>query len=208
MEGSSPYHLAAERRATSVDETAACPPVPSVPRKDAVAEPRGEAALTRRERKVKQILLKELEKLNSWQGFSYAERQNVVKRLNVEYLDREIAQMKKGIRWFRRVAPLAVLYGLFYSIWIMELPWAEQWWEVLLGLTILIGYSAAPLILIRSVRRKLFIYEALRELSDAEEIDVILDRAAREADALIDQIVRRELAADRLLPADPSQLRS
>jgi hypothetical protein len=208
MERVPAYHLSAERRATGDEMSAADCPAPAESRMITVPEPRGEAALTRRERKVKQILLKELERMNSWQGFSYLERQKIVKRLDVEFLDKEIERMKSQIRWAKRATPIAVLYGVFYAVWVIDLPRATDWWAIVFGLLILAGYSIAPFLGIRSIRRKLFIYEALRELSDAEEIDVILDRAAREADALIDQIVKRELNADRLLPADPARLRS
>jgi hypothetical protein len=73
-------------------------------------------------------------------------------------------------------------------------------WQYLLVGLLLAGYLVAPFVQRNSLRRKLFIYEALRELSDADEIDVILDRASREADQLIEQIVQRELEIERRFP--------
>ncbi len=52
-----------------------------------------------------------------------------------------------------------------------------------------------------ALRRKLYIYEALRALSDADELDVVLSRAAEQADALIARIVDAELAAAERRPA-------
>jgi hypothetical protein len=164
---------------------------------------RPQAALTRRERRVKEILLKELKKLASWQGLTYAEKQHIEKRLNVEFLDREIANLKKHIRWMKRGTPVILLYAAFYTYFVLR---PDSWLSFALSAVLLLVYSLSPFFLARSIRRKLFIYEALRELSDADEIDVVLDRAAREADELIDRIVARELEADRRFPANPARL--
>jgi hypothetical protein len=48
----------------------------------------------------------------------------------------------------------------------------------------------------KAIRRRLFIYEALRELSDADDEGVELTEAVAQADLLIDRITALELEGD------------
>jgi hypothetical protein len=195
------FSFNAERRATMQEGPGARPAVARTRAKAVTAADRPQAALTRRERKVKDMLLRELKRVNSWQGLSYLEKQNIEKRLDPSFLDKEIEKLKKQMRWAKRATPFILLYGVFYAfITIDGPPSAETMWQYLLVGLLLAGYLVAPFVQRNSLRRKLFIYEALRELSDADEIDVILDRASREADQLIEQIVQRELEIERRFP--------
>ena len=162
-------------------------------------EERPPAALTRRERKVKAILLKELERLNGKQwgsGLTYAEKQHLDKTLSVDYIDEELAKMRKQQRWLPRLLwGTAAVFVLLAAIglWDAFVRGGPVEWEDLVFVLPAISGIISPFIQLRALRRKIFIYEALRELSDADEVDVTLDRVVREADALIERIVDREL---------------
>lgn len=163
-------------------------------------------ALTRRERRVKDILLKELGKFNlndlGASGLSYAQKQHLEKNLNVAFLDNELETIRK-----RLAQGGLVLKGLgiittglvLFAAW-SYIQGAVFEWRQLLPLLIPISGIGSYAIQMRSWRRKQFIYEALRELSGAEEVDIILDQAARDADDLIRRIVDRELEAEKAYP--------
>ncbi|CAN5506907.1 hypothetical protein BH23BAC4_BH23BAC4_13410 [soil metagenome] len=168
-----------------------------------VVRPPG-AGLSARERRVKAILLKELKRTTQGVGLTYNERQKLEKTLGVAFIDAELDKMRKGIRWIPYIpialfAPLAAAY-LGAILGLISMSQSEPW---LWGMLLIHGASAVgvPVSLHRALRRKIFIYEALRELSDADEADVFLDDTVRNADLLIDQIVDRELAADAWRPS-------
>ena len=167
-----------------------------------VAAPRPTAALTRRERRVKDILLKELSKMSNSTtlgGLSYAEKQYLEKRLDVKFIDRELARMRRDLRYMPiYFGVMGVLFaGLFgFMIWREIQTGTLAWTDWALLLPVVSGI-VSPYLALRAVRRRIFIYEALRELSDADEIDVTLSRAVEQADALIREIVDREVAFGR-----------
>ena len=159
------------------------------------------AALTRRERKVKEILLKELRRINEWNNLSYSEKKYLETTLDVPFIDRELVKMRKRLKTIRRFftigAPIAIISFLAGVLLIIfdtfEFGYLNFLYHPLFLFSFYFGW--------RSLQRKIFIYEALRELSDADELDVVLDRASREADMLIQDIVDRELALEARLPA-------
>ncbi len=155
--------------------------------------------MTRREKMVKKMLLKELRRMGGGQalgGFSYAEKKHLVQTLNVDFIDREIENMQ-------RYRPLA--RGLIKGIAAVGVVWAVV--SVVLLLMgdpfhfslhalpplFLLGQSASLWFVDHLSQRRIFIYEALRELSNADEQDVPLSRALEQADTLIEQIVDREI---------------
>ncbi len=178
---------------------------PPVVRKEEQAYPQRIAisrppALTEREEKVRRILLKELGGLSETGvgGLSYVEKQRLEQTLDVEYLDREIAKMKRLLGQMKRWGPwmgvgIALLAGALSVPMLMD---GEPAWVVLLcAFSILIS----PLSLVfgyRGTRRRLYIFEALRALSDADEMDVVLDRVTLDADRLISEITHHALAAE------------
>ncbi|MEM1095179.1 MAG: hypothetical protein AAGJ10_11305 [Bacteroidota bacterium] len=158
--------------------------------------------LTKRERRVKDILLKELSKVNGQTltatGLSYAERQHLEKNLSVTYLDAEIEKMRGRLRMGPCALGIILALGVaLTSVLVLSSPSPTH---TITDVAIMFGYLIPSMItgvvMMRAERRKLFIYEALRELTDADEVDVLLDDATREADALIQRIVDRELEAD------------
>lgn len=160
------------------------------------------AALTCRERKVKDILLKELGRMeNAGGGLSYVQKQRLEKRIDHEYIDEELAKMRKRLKhggWFTKIVypltALAVLVSLGSLAWGHAFDFMTHvYWPLLIGSQAGVGFYQR-----RATRRKIFIYEALRELSDADEEGVKLSQAVREADALIERVVRRELGEDAL----------
>lgn len=168
------------------------------------AEERPSAALTAREERVRRMLLRELEGVNKRlnQAKTWAakkERENVVERLDVDFLDREIAKMQKQVAQSWRPVVFLLLPLLVVGALLVNSIWeggSGAWLSIVLQ-TANMGLIAWGYVQRRNaVRRKLFIYEALRALSDADEIDVILDKATRDADRLIEQIVARELEAE------------
>jgi len=194
-----PLAQAAEHRAQHGGDVRSAAPLPAVAAKpEALVRPPG-AGLSLRERRVKAILLKELKRATGGAGLSYAEHQKLVKTLDVAFIDAELAKMRKQIRSYPYL-PLAfyvpfTVYCMGALLGVFSSSSSELWlWTMLL----IHGSSAVavPLTLHRALRRKIFIYEALRELSDVDEADVTLDDTLKRADLLIDRIVERELAAD------------
>lgn len=157
------------------------------------------AGLTRRERRVKAILLKELQKLSKGTGLTYKEHQKLRKTLDVTFIDAELATMRKQLRMYPLlIGVVAVAFGLFFGFqfWTAAASGTLAWDSFFLLLPVVSG-ALSPWIQARSIRRKIFIYEALRELSDAEDEGVQLDESVRLADLLIDRIVEAEEAAAR-----------
>jgi hypothetical protein len=164
------------------------------------------SGLTRRERKVKDLLLRELGKRKGLTTLSYAEIQNLEKTLNVVWIDGQIASMRKqykGLPW------LWPFYGLIMAVQAYNLvvDAFSGGHPVMVGFalvlaTVMLGAGvAAPIYYRRSLRRKIFIYEALRELAGADEAGVTLSEAVEQADDLIARIVDMELAAEAEKPA-------
>lgn len=204
-----PLPLIVERRVREASQSLKASEIASRSTRNSPPPPspkeRPPAALTRRERKVKAILLKELERINGKQwgsGLTYAEKQHLEKRLDVDYIDKELTKMRKQQRWLPRLlwgmaSVFVVLAGL--GLWYAFQDGAAGW-DDLFYLAPVVSGIISPFIQLRALRRKVFIYEALRELSDADEVDVTLGHVVREADALIERIVDREL---ELTEADP-----
>ena len=200
-------HHTVERRAREGGSTVQRSPLQGA-RRRLPTTPSAEAplGLTRRERRVRDVLLQELVRVNGreWgSGLSYAEKQHLEKTLSVAFIDAELAKMRHQQRIVPRVFALV---GLFLVA--LQLPslWAALSgpgidWAGLLTLLPFAGFLVIPTVQTRALRRKIFIYEALRELTDANEADVVLGRVVRDADALIDRIVAREL--DAAVPARP-----
>ena len=165
-------------------------------------------ALTRREQRVKRILLRELERMNGKQygaGLTYSEKQHLQKALNPAFLDAELDKMRRQLGWLPRLLwglglVMIVLFG--WALWSEAASGTLDWGDLFFALPVASGLIA-PAIQVRSLRRKIWIYEALRELSDADEMDVTLSRVAEEADALIARIVDQELDLDDRMPAQP-----
>lgn len=163
-------------------------------------------ALTRRERRVKDILLQELAKFNlndlGASGLSYAQKQHLEKNLNVAFIDKELELIHKKLGQGRLALKgiwSLIALGLLLVAWSYVQGAAFEWPQLTWLIAIASGI-AAPAIQMRSLQRKRFIYEALRELSGADEVDIILDKAARDADSLIRRIVDRELEAEKAYP--------
>lgn len=154
------------------------------------------AGLTLRERRIKTILLKELDKLSGSEtggGLSYNEKQKLEKTLDAQFIDAELANMDAhDAAWgrFRRwvgipFAAVAAAFGV---------------WQLATGqpLGSVFPFLWAPLLLVtfsldsRARKRRRWIYEALRELSDADDLDVQLPESVALADLLIDRIVEAE----------------
>ena len=182
--------LAAERRAQVRSDVRLSPP-------------RQPVVLTRRERKVKEILLKELARKDSSSllggGLSYAEKKRLEQTLDVAFIDGELAKMRKQLRQMPKtmavgagIMLLCAAIGIGFGIG----EGAFGWWEGLLWLAPLLSNFFTWPAMQRALRRRVFIYEALRELSDADEPDVRLSRAVYEADDLIRRIVERELGVE------------
>ncbi|MEO0559349.1 MAG: hypothetical protein AAF170_14325 [Bacteroidota bacterium] len=165
------------------------------------ARPPG-AGLTRRERRIKAILLKELEalngKTNTWT--TAQERKHLFEGLDVAFIDREIAKMERRLRprpWV--TIPLAfvtIAYPAFYIGGALGEPlgW-ETAFEIFLGLAMPASLIFSWVMSRKAQQRRLWIYQALRELSDAEDEGRQLDESVRVADLLIDRIVAAEDAA-------------
>lgn len=168
------------------------------PKEDAAPRP---LALTAREERVRRMLMRELEKFNKAYFFSgagsYAERKNVVNRINPAYLEKEIQKMRKSLRTLEKLRLPVILLGIVLAAVIVIqsvrtgdfMSTAPFWSFPFIGLNVFLQAKAT--------RRKLFIYEALYALSDAEETDVVLSQAIEEADRLIADIVERELEAEQ-----------
>ena len=212
--------LLADRRAleaggAAADRPALAPRVPVGVEKtlgrapDAVHVPR-RPALTAREERVREMLLRELKGLNKTLKLekTWAEKKerDGLARLDVAFLDREISKMRRQTAQAWHVLVLlampVVLLGVVFALASRDAdfnPWVA-------GLTFCATVATSIYAAVQqrdALRRKLFIYEALRALSEADELDVVLDRATRDADALIERIVARELAAERRHPVLP-----
>ncbi|NNE70241.1 MAG: hypothetical protein HKN29_07735 [Rhodothermales bacterium] len=167
---------------------------------------KADSGLTKRERKVKDLLLRELKKGSDTKLLTWAEIQNLEKTLNVEWIDEQIASAEKQLKivpWATVGYALLVLFQFFQGLKdAMESPSLVWNLVAVLALVVIFGTAvAAPLLHRRSVRRKIFIYEALRELAGPDEAGITLDRAVRDADDLIARIVDMELAAEAEKPA-------
>lgn len=168
-----------------------------------------QAALTRRERKVKDLLLKELAKMNGETlsgGLSYAEKQYLEKSIDVAFIDKELAKMRRQLRWLpKMLGVMALLFAVTFGYFLWEAAGdGLEWTDLALVAPILSGMFS-PFVQIRSIKRRIFIFEALRELSDADEAGVQLGDAVRRADELIERIVQLELdGADAYALPDPT----
>ena len=164
-------------------------------------EPKG-SGLTRRERKVKAILLQELNKINgeakTWAA--YQERQHLTGALDVAFIDREIDKMEHELRqrpvlwWTLGAAYLALGAGSLYQAATGGVT-VSTFLNLLLVVSGIAGIGGSVYYNRKATQRRLWIYQALRELSDAEEEDVQLDESVRLADLLIDRIVEQEARA-------------
>lgn len=156
--------------------------------------------LTKRERRVKDVLLKELARMNTSEigasGLTYSQRQHLEKNLSVAYLDKEIGGLRKKLALLSKsIGPVALVTLIMIAV-VAWSAWGGVSWTPLIQALGPIALLVIIPVQQRALRRKLFIYEALRELTDADEADVLLDAATRNADALIQRIVEREIEAD------------
>ncbi|NNE36384.1 MAG: hypothetical protein HKN13_14200 [Rhodothermales bacterium] len=182
--------MTADRRASDAA------PVRPAAMRTASAEPND--GLTRRERKVRNLLLRELRKLGDSRLLSYAEIHHLEKRLSVDFIDRELQKMHKQYRTSRWLwLAYVIVFGLQSILFISK----GTTFAITMAIASIAMGGLGPFFMRRAVRRKIFIYEALRELAGADEAGVTLDQAVRDADELISRIVDRELAADDTLPA-------
>jgi hypothetical protein len=171
-----------------------------------VVAPPANSGLTKRERKVKDLLLRELGKRKGLTTMSYEEIQNIDKTLNVEWIDKQLVRMRKEYKhtpWFWPLYGLVMAfngYNIFSGALTEESPFMLGL-SVVFVLTLVAVGVATPFFHRSSLRRKIFIYEALRELAGADEAGVTLDQAVRNADDLIARIVDMELAAEAEKPA-------
>ena len=138
--------------------------------------------------------------MNEWKRLTYSEKQHLEKRLDVEWIDREVEKFRKQIRWSgwtrNIVAPIvAGMFGVGVYLLVTD-NFAVGHIQMLISPLYLLG----PIFGIRALQRKVFIYEALRELSDADEIDAVLDQSVRDADELIRRIADQELEIENRLP--------
>ncbi|MEL6616041.1 MAG: hypothetical protein AAFQ43_09905 [Bacteroidota bacterium] len=158
------------------------------------------AGLTLRERRVKKILLKELEKLSGKDygaGLSYNEKQKLEKTLDAEFIDQELWKMDRAEARLRAVRlwlgwPLAIV-AVAVAAWSLASgqPLLDAVFPALTPLFLLFSFAQQS----KATKRRRWIYEALRELSDADDLDVQLPESVALADLLIDRIVEAEDAA-------------
>lgn len=167
-------------------------------RQPLVVRPPG-AGLTRRERRIKDVLVKELERLQQGQGLTYVEKQKLVKTLDVAFIDAELAKMRKRLRQLPlalgavvAVAAIGILAAFAADVFAGAAVWSDGF-----AFLSLLPAALAPALQQKAIQRKIWIYEALRELSDAEEMDVQLPDSVALADLLIDRIVDAEEEASR-----------
>ena len=157
------------------------------------------AGLTLRERRVKKILLKELEKVGGQQGtwVSYQERKHLFETLDVGFIDREISKMEKALRPKPWLIGIGAAFGALYAV-IQIAPMVGDpftWWALIqaaMGVLVPVSFAYGQVHARRATQRRLWIYQALRELSDAEDLDVQLPESVALADLLIDRIVEAE----------------
>lgn len=164
------------------------------PQRVTVARP---PSLTEREEKVRRILLKELgglnENLNATNGLSYVEKKRLAETLDVTYLEREIERMKRDLR-FAPLLQRGIVVLLSVATAALTVAIARQ--ASLVPLIALLGLPAILWSAFKStqaLRRRLYIFEALHALSDADESDVVLSRAVEDADRLIAEVTQRAL---------------
>lgn len=164
------------------------------------------AGLTKRERRVKNLLLKELKTLSDGKALSYNEIQKLDKTLDVAFIDEQLKAMRKQLRWLPKILLGGVVMGSIFFLIIVSDGLAGgsvDWGSAVMSLLSFLSAFAAPYFQSKALRRKIFIYEALRELSDADEESVQLSEAVRQADLLIDRIVEQEMEAPRLQMRPP-----
>ena len=154
------------------------------------------AGLTLRERRIKKILLKELEKLSQGTGLSYNERQRLDKTLDVDYIDAELAKMDKTDALMRKVGLWLMLPLAMAAAGVVVWSFAtgqplDALFPALTPALLLVTHSLQK----KANSRRRWIYEALRELSDADDLDVQLPESVALADLLIDRLVAEEDAA-------------
>ncbi len=167
-------------------------------------ERRANAGLTKRERKVKHLLLRELKKSTDTNLLSYDEIQHLQKTLDVDWVDAQLAKMRAELKSHPRMIHwAAAIYGILAVLNLVDSQGSGQGAIIsLVWLVAAIGVGfLGPIAARRSIRRKVFIYEALRELAGPDEAGVTLDQAVRDADDLITRIVDMELAAEAKKPA-------
>ena len=207
------YSRTAERRAHEAMAKPVAVDVPPAPpkrtkpgAKHAVKPASPNDGLTRRERRIKRILLKELDRLqyrSGHSGLTYAERQNLEKRLDVAFIDAELAKMRRALRIAEVATAVLLPVGLIaLLVGVVSLLTSGFAADLYFNLFTAPLYGLLPYVSMRAVRRRIFIYEALRELSGADEEgpDVALGHAVEEADALIQQIIDREMELDARYP--------
>ncbi len=157
-------------------------------------------ALTEREEKVRRILLKELDGMNPTgvRGLRRLEKERLHQTLDVGYLDREIARMDKRLGQMKRWLPWTAVGLTFYLMAsnISQISHGSPWWTLLMQSVSVVAAVSLMLFNIRAIRRRLCIFEALRTLSDADEMDVVLDRATLDTDRLISEITHRAFAIE------------
>ncbi len=159
------------------------------------------AGLTRRERRIQAILLKELEKINGSDlggGLSYNEIQKLKKTLDVDYIDAELAKMDKRDRQLQKVTWWVGVPVALAAVATAVYQFATgQPFDAIFPTLYAPLFCVSLLVQSKSNKRRRWIYEALRELSDAEDADVQLPESVALADLLIDRIVEAEDAAAR-----------
>ncbi len=160
------------------------------------------AGLTRRERRVQEILLKELETMNSRDfggGLSYNEIQKLKKTLDVDYIDAELATMETRDRWIQKALGWVGIPVALAAVATATYQFATgQPFDALFPTLYAPLFFVSLVVQSKSNKRRRWIYQALRELSDAEDEDVQLPESVALADLLIDRIVAQEASAARM----------
>ncbi len=171
--------------------------------KNPVVRPSKHPALTKRERKVKDILLQELQRLSEWKTLNYAEKKHLDETINVVYIDNELASMRRRMKFLNGLKWLIVGFVAMIAYTVVDLVILGS--PLDLSLHILMPALFALEVGVihvqgRSLQRKMFIYEALRELSDADEEGLALNKVINRADDLINAMVAQEEEADVRYP--------
>ena len=162
------------------------------------------AGLTERERRVKDILLQELRVVNAGgTGFgdgtlSYNEIQKLEKTLDVDFIDAELDRMDARTRLGKRVALWAGVPLAACAVATLAFQLATgQPFDAVFPFLWLPMLAFSGLAQSRAQKRRRWIYEALRELSDAEDEGAQLSESLIRADLLIDRLVDEERSAQR-----------
>ena len=164
------------------------------------------AGLTERERRVKDILLQELKAVNgrelgvgaSTGSLSYNEIQKLEKTLDVDFIDAELAKMDARTQLGKRVALwLGVPMAVFAVATVAFQLATGQPFDAVFPFLYLPLLAFSGLAQSRAQKRKRWIYQALRELSDAGDEGVQLSESLIRADLLIDRLVDEDRAARR-----------